>query len=166
MLLSYLLELVTQCILIWYSVGESNPSLLPWKGSVLADRRTEHIDAKFLKNSWIDFSIHGWIITQLEDLSTRLLLKYNTFGIGDRNRTCIKRICNPPPNLSGHTYTIGIPLRNRTATNSFGDYCATTTPARNKLAEAVRFELTVLFNTLGFKASALDHSTTLPNKKP
>ena len=32
------------------------------------------------------------------------------------------------------------------------------------LAEAVRFELTVLFNTLGFKASALDHSTTLPNR--
>ena len=28
----------------------------------------------------------------------------------------------------------------------------------------MRFELTVLFNTLGFKASAIDHSTTLPNQ--
>ena len=32
----------------------------------------------------------------------------------------------------------------------------------NNLAEAVRFELTVPFDTLVFKTRAIDHSTTLP----
>jgi hypothetical protein len=27
-------------------------------------------------------------------------------GVGDRNRTCIKQICNLLPSLSGHTYKI------------------------------------------------------------
>ena len=92
---SHLLELVTQCNLIWYSVGESNPSFPPWKGGVLADRRTEQYKLKFLKNECK-------YITPTEKVKHFffLLQKNNKLGVGDRNRTCIKRICNPPPNRS------------------------------------------------------------------
>ena len=55
-----LLELVTQYVLVWYSVGESNPSFPPWKGGVLTDRRTEHItQTQIFKEHLIDFSIYG-----------------------------------------------------------------------------------------------------------
>ena len=41
-------------------MGESNPSFLPWKGSVLTDRRTEHIyQTQIFKEHLIDFSIYG-----------------------------------------------------------------------------------------------------------
>ena len=46
-----LLEFLTQYVLVWYTMGESNPSFAPWKGAVLTVRRMVHINAlNFLKN--------------------------------------------------------------------------------------------------------------------
>ena len=45
------------------------------------------------------------IIHELVSLSTSCCTNTTQLGVDDRNRTCIKRICNPFPSLSGHIHT-------------------------------------------------------------
>ena len=113
---------------------------MPWKGTVLTDRRTEHlITLNFLKNK-IELYMN-WLICQ-----PVCCIKTTCIGVGDRTRTCIKRICNPIPSLSGHTNMVenqGVePCDLISKVYWLAINCITVLPTLRFLVETVRFELT------------------------
>ena len=82
--------------------------------------------------------------------------------MGDRDRTCITRICNPSPNHSvAHPHISGTACRNRTHIRRVEAYCILHY-TNAVMAEELRFELREHFCSAVFKTAGLNHSPTLP----
>ena len=82
----------------------------------------------------------------------------------DRNRTCIKRICNPSPNRSvAHPHkSPGTPTRIRTERLLPFERSDFTNLSIGALAEDIRFELMHPFLNDGLANRCLNHSANLP----
>ena len=86
-----------------------------------------------------------------------------SIGVGDRNRTCIVRICNPSPNHSAaHPHNSGTPTRIRTERLLPFERSDFTNLSIGALAEDIRFELMHPFLNDGLANRCLNHSANLP----
>ena len=86
-------------------MGESNPSFPPWKGGVLADRRTEHFQTK-----------HYYTSTNLACQALS--------GVGDKNRTCFHGFAIQYPSNWFHLHNLASHERFELPTCGVEDHCS------------------------------------------
>ena len=143
------------------------PNLVTLKGWWPHQKSNGTKSIQIFKERLISQSMHvlymNWLICQVSFLQHLIL---NPVGVGDRNRTCIKLVCNQRPNRSAthpHNWrrvweSNPLTVSLRWQISNLLHYHPAQSP---NLAEAVRFELTEHFCSSVFKTGAI--SQTLPH---